>query len=161
MSTYRRRTPPTVPPEKQVAQIMEQIKQLHPQGIDQPVPVIPEPDKPIEPPRELSPTPPHEPVEHVAPTPAAQGLPPYNGNIHVHDVVQVTNSSSRNYGVTFTVGDMTESKAAGFYILAGVGTQYISEPIDNLTRIGIGVVRSKNPTSPEWRQAHERHNIRR
>lgn len=71
--------------------------------------------------------------------------------IKVHDVVQVYNQTSSFYGVLFQIGDIQKGKAHGFYMLPGGRKEFATVGVDECRFIGESRVRSKEPTSQQWK----------
>jgi len=72
--------------------------------------------------------------------------------IVIHDVVQVTNPNSAYYGVLFQAGDIQKGLVHGFHMISGGRREYVTVGVDECKLIGPSKVRSKDPTSPLWKQ---------
>lgn len=75
--------------------------------------------------------------------------------VFVQAVVQVSNPASQYYGILFIVGDVRAGKAHGFHMLAGGKKEFVTVGIEECFPIGVSKVRSKDPTSPQWKQEHK------
>ena len=92
-------------------------------------------------------------VPETAPIVAAPPVPEPslpNSPFKLHDVVQITDKSSRHYGQFFTVGDVSRNKVHGYYMMEGMKKDYVTIEMQHCFYIGTAKVRSANPASPKW-----------
>lgn len=88
---------------------------------------------------------PVEEIEH-AEEPALGG-----SQLRRHDVVQVTDQTSRLYGMFFIVGDVRHNKVHGYYIAEGRSKNFVTVPLELVRAVGgKALVRSSTPCSPKW-----------
>ena len=67
-----------------------------------------------------------------------------------HDVVQILDTTSRNYGGFFVVGDVLRDQVHGYLMAEGRKKEFVTVRIPNCWYIGTAKVRSQNPCSPKW-----------
>jgi hypothetical protein len=71
-----------------------------------------------------------------------------------HDVVQITDPTSRHYGQFFIVGDVQFHKVHGYYMAPGLQKEHVTIDHHHCFYIGSAKVRSANPCSPKWISDH-------
>lgn len=90
------------------------------------------------------------------PQPEQSLAAPVLSSFDVHDVVQVVNPNSPFFGVLFQIGDMQTGQVHGFHMMSGGKREYVTVGTDECKMIGPSKVRSKDPTSPQWKMDHKK-----
>lgn len=139
--------PIELPPDKQLATIMDQITLSSPASIN--------PD--------LNP-------DYKAPTatndsdfvedaqPAAEQH--QQAQLKMFDIVQVVNPESPAYGVVFIVGATHGTSVHGFYLAVGARKQYVTVDLSDLTNdkgmaiYGEARIKSRQPVSQQWKDEY-------
>jgi hypothetical protein len=156
-TSKRRRVVGEMSKAEQVKTIMDQINSIHPTGIVQPpqpdlnIPTTPNPVPP-------SPAPPQA-AQVATPPPAPQFIEDVvhpaaeedYGIISPKDVVQVTGTESRIYGVIYVVGDIRGEDVHGYCVMPIAGEKrFVTEQYGRLTKIGVASVLSRTPCHADW-----------
>lgn len=79
---------------------------------------------------------------------------PYDVSPQVNSLWQVKNPESKLFGLILTVGAHTADELHGYYISPGRLRDYATVPLADCTYVGEAHVKSKNPCSKEWLEAH-------
>ena len=69
-------------------------------------------------------------------------------------VVQITEPSDPNFGMTFQVGDVQGEEVHGWLLIPGPDKVFVTAVKKNITTIGKGKLRSNSPCSPEWMEKY-------